>query len=875
MRRFLFLFAALVFLARAQAKTGTVVSDTISGVPCRVYIPDGGKRYPVLYLQHGMWGNEHDWIDQGRLIAILDSLLALDAIEERVIVMPDNCPSRPTSEEEMANATSGEWERHFAAFMTEAEAKYPIDPNPATRAIAGLSMGGYHTMRVAHLMDGQFAYVGMFSPATFVHNYAPSAKIYWIAIGKDDFLYQSLTDYRQWLDTNGHAYTYYESEGGHTWPNWQDYIIRFLQMISPKQAVSSPDGQTTVRFRLSEAGVPQYAVTQDGEPVIAWSDMGFETTGTNTKDGWFFAGCERTSSDNQWETVWGEERLITDKHNELTLHLQQAQGTKMDIRFRAFDDGFAFRYLFPEPDPQRVITDERTEYRFVADPQAWSIPWRTEYYEGLWTKAPLSAKTDTLCSPVTLEMPNGRYAFVHEAALTDYPAQNLFMQDGALRTYLTPWLLGGETTPIKAYIPKTFATPWRMVILARDLKTMVASRIMLNLNEPCAIEDPSWIKPMKFIGIWWGMHMKSMTWEQGPIHGATTANMEHYLRFAKDHHIRAVLAEGWNIGWEDWKHFSFTEPYDDWDMDYLSALADSLGVQIVGHNETGGNAADYENQLDDAYAYHQAHGIHAIKTGYVAPIIRTADGLQWNKGQSGVRHYRKIIETAAKYHIAIDNHEPVMPTGLQRTWPNLMSQEGVRGQEWNAWSRDGGSPACHVTVLPFTRIMAGPVDYTPGVFAFENPVMPRTRVHSTLMNQLGLFVCFYSPLQMACDLPENYMKHPDAFRFIEEVPCDWERSELVDGQIGEYCVFARQERGGADWFIGGINADETRTVMIPLTMLEPGKKYKATIYRDGKKADWQTNPYDYIIETKNVKAGQNLSIRMASGGGFAIAIHEK
>jgi enterochelin esterase family protein len=231
MRRFLFLFAALVFLTRAQAKTGTVVSDTISGVPCRVYIPDGGKRYPVLYLQHGMWGNEHDWIDQGRLLAILDSLLALDAIEERVIVMPDNCPSRPTSEEEMANATSGEWERHFAAFMTEAEARYPIDPNPATRAIAGLSMGGYHTMRVAHLLDGQFAYVGMFSPATFVHDYAPSAKIYWIAIGKDDFLYDSLTAYRQWLDTNGHPYTYYESEGGHTWPNWQDYIIRFLQMI--------------------------------------------------------------------------------------------------------------------------------------------------------------------------------------------------------------------------------------------------------------------------------------------------------------------------------------------------------------------------------------------------------------------------------------------------------------------------------------------------------------------------------------------------------------------------------------------------------------------------------------------------------------------
>ena len=648
-------------------------------------------------------------------------------------------------------------------------------------------------------------------------------------------------------------------------------VLMIGAQAETKQQVMSPDGQTNVRFRLTEKGVPQYAVDQDGATVIEWSGMGLQTAADRTQDGWALTGSEQQAFAEEWETVWGEERVIKDRHNEMTVHLQHSQGMRMDIVFRVFDDGFAFRYAFSGTTAQTIM-DELTEYRFAGDPQGWSIPWRTEYYEGLWTKAPLSAKRDTLCSPVTLEMPNGRYAFVHEAALTDYPAQNLYMQDGALKTYLTPLLFGGKTTPVKAYEPKAFKTPWRFVILARDLKTMVASRIMLNLNEPCAIDDPSWIKPMKFMGIWWGMHMKTMTWEQGPIHGATTANMEKYLRFAKDHHIQAVLAEGWNKGWEDWKHFSFTEPYDDWDMDYLSKLAQELDVQIVGHNETGGNAADYEEQLADAYAYHQAHGIHAIKTGYVAPIIRTADGLQWNKSQSGVRHYRKIIETAAKYHIAIDNHEPVMPTGLQRTWPNLMSQEGVRGQEWNAWSQDGGSPCSHVTVLPFTRIMAGPVDYTPGVFAFENPVMPQTRVHSTLMNQLGLFVCFYSPLQMACDLPENYMKHADAFRFIEDVPCDWEQSLLVDGQIGAFCVFARQERGGDDWFIGGINADEPRTVEVPLTMLEKGKKYRATIYRDGKKADWQTNPYDYVIETKTVQANKRLKIKMASGGGFAIKL---
>ena len=546
----------------------------------------------------------------------------------------------------------------------------------------------------------------------------------------------------------------------------------------------------------------------------------------------------------------------------------------MDITFRVFNDGFAFRYSFSEQELKKLtITDELSEYRFTADHQAWSIPWRTEYYEGLWTKAPLSAKSDTLCSPITIELQDGGYAFVHEAALRDYPAQNLYYQDGALRTYLTPWLdENAQPMDAKAYKTVPFPTPWRMVILTRTLPEMVASRIMLNLNPPCRIDDTSWIKPMKFIGIWWGMHIKTMTWEAGPKHGATTANMERYLRFAKQHGIEAVLAEGWNLGWEDWKHFDFTTPYPDWDMDYLSNLADELGVQIVGHNETGGNAADYENNLDSIYRYHAAHGIRAIKTGYVSPIVRTIDGLQFNKGQSGVRHYRKVIETAAKYHICIDNHEPVMPTGWQRTWPNLMTQEGVRGQEWNAWSIDGGNPCEHVTVLPFTRIMAGPVDFTPGVFHFENPVIPTTRVHSTLMNQLGLFVCFYSPLQMACDLPEHYMEHPDAFRFVEQVPCDWERSMLVDGKIGDYCIFARQGRGTDDWYIGGITDEQAREAVVPLSMLEPDRTYALTLYRDGDNADWQNRPYDYRIEHLTATCNDTLRIRMAPGGGFAITV---
>lgn len=640
-----------------------------------------------------------------------------------------------------------------------------------------------------------------------------------------------------------------------------------------KPELRSPSGNLQIHFRLSDSGSPAYCVMQGQDTLIAWSALGFKCTEQDLTQGFTLRGIRQRSYDETWQTVWGEERLIRDNHREMTVSLAHQSGIKMDIVFRAFDDGVALRYVFPEQETARLsVTDEATEYRFVADHEAWSIPWLTEYYEGIWTKEPLSQK-DTMCSPITMELCGGGYAFMHEAALTDYPAQNLYMNDGALCTYLTPWLDADKNIlPVRAFVDLPFSSPWRFVIVTPTLPEMVASRIMLNLNAPCRIDDTSWIKPMKFLGIWWGMHLKTMTWEQGPIHGATTANMERYLRFAAEHNIEAVLAEGWNKGWEDWKHFSFTEPYDDWNMDYLSRLADSLGVQIVGHNETGGNAADYEAVLDEAYAYHAAHGIHAIKTGYVSPIIRTVDGLQLNKSQSGVRHYRKVIETAAKYHICIDNHEPVMPTGLQRTYPNLMTQEGVRGQEWNAWSQDGGNPCSHVTTLPFTRIMAGPVDFTPGVFDFANPNMPGTRVRSTLMNQLGLFVCFYSPLQMACDLPESYMKHPDAFRFIEQVPCNWERSLLVDGTIGEFCVFARQRRDGDEWYIGGITNEQPREVAVPMTMLEPGKTYRATVYHDAEDAEWQTNPYAYSIDEISLTSTDTLHIQMASAGGFAIRL---
>ena len=652
--------------------------------------------------------------------------------------------------------------------------------------------------------------------------------------------------------------------------------------------VSSPDGKMTLSFALRE-GQPTYSLACEGEDILLPSPMGLvmrvgEDTLRDLR--WTVESVSETSADTTWETVWGEERFIRDRHNEMKVSLAAGE-VKMHIVFRLFDDGFAFRYEFPSAvsiQPSAVtVLDELTAYRFAEEPQVWSIPWRTEYYEGLFTKAPLHEK-DTMCSPVTLEMANGMYAFLHEANVTDYPCQNLAVshQPSAfsyqLSTYLTPWMRDGKVLDDKAYVTAPFVTPWRFMILTHTLPEMMASRIMLNLNEPCKIEDTSWIKPMKFLGIWWSMHLKEWTWSKSDRHGATTENMRRYLKFAAENGFGGVLAEGWNTGWEGYEginndRFSFVTPYSDYDVDALSAYAKELGVAIICHHETSGRADEYEADLDTAYQFMQEHGMPAVKTGYVSPLIRTRDGYQFNRSQGVVRHYRKVIETAAKYHIAIDNHEPAMPSGLQRTYPNLMTQEGIRGQEWNAWAQDGGSPCSHVCTLPFTRMMAGPADYTPGVFAFENPIIPGTRVHSTLANQLALFVVLYSPLQMACDKIENYEKHPAEFQFIRDVPCDWNESRLIDGKIGEYVVMARQDRHSDDWYVGAVTNEDAREITIPLAFLGEGE-WIATIYADAPDADWQTKPYATIIEAQKVNAAEELKIHLATGGGCAIRLEK-
>ena len=647
---------------------------------------------------------------------------------------------------------------------------------------------------------------------------------------------------------------------------------------SKESMLTSPDGKVQVMFALGDNGEPTYSVCRDGKPVLLPSAMGLETAEQSLTSRFRIDSISRASCDTTWETVWGEERLIRDCHNEMTVHLRHASGTRMDIVFRAFNDGFALRYKGVSQG--LTILSEKTSYVFAETPEAWSIPWRTEYYEALWIKAPIT-EMDTVCAPITLQLADGTYAFLHEAALTDYPAENFYFRGDTIRTFLTPLSDGAaahlQKSPFKGDLE---GLPWRFMSLVDDLQGLVASRIMLNLNEPCRITDTSWIKPMKFIGIWWGMHLKTMTWWNGPQHGATTQRMKQYIDFAADNGFGGVLAEGWNVGWGSWdgphpdEQFSFVTPYADYDIVWLTRYARQRGVQIIFHHETAGDAANYESQLDTAYRYIEQHSMHAVKTGYVAPYVRYAEGKQYNRSQAGVQHYRRVIEKAAAHKVAIDNHEPVMPTGLQRTYPNLMTQEGVRGQEWNAWSTDGGSPASHVTILPFTRMLAGPADYTPGVFNFENPVHPNTRVHATLANQLGLFVVLYSPLQMACDLPENYLRYPDAFEFIRRVPCDWEQSRLLSGEIGEYAVMARQERGGGKWYIGAVNNDTPREVTLDWGFL-PAGDYTITLWRDGDNADWQTNPYAYRIDTIHCRHNEQITIHMASGGGFAMVLEKR
>jgi len=641
----------------------------------------------------------------------------------------------------------------------------------------------------------------------------------------------------------------------------------------PGAVVQSPDGNITLEAKL-ENGQLYYTVSRQSTPVIDKSLLGFVLQDGELDRNFRINAVVHTSFSEEWEQPWGEELTADNTYNQMEVFLSEKSGRErqLSVIFRIFDDGIGFRYHFPEQEQldEFVIMDELTQFNLAQGGKAWSIPsWHTDYYEGLYRESNVN-QLDTVCTPLTVEVNDHLYLSIHEANLTDYAAMNLtpLAQSNVLKAELTPWSTGE-----KVFVDAPFSTPWRTVIIADKPGNLLLSRLMLNLNEPNRIEDLSWIQPGRYIGIWWGMHMEKYTWGQGPKHGATTANTKRYLDFAAKHGFSGVLVEGWNYGWDgQWSQhgdqFSFTKPYPDFDLEELSKYAAIKNTRLIGHHETGGATLNYEAQLEDAFSLYQKYGVNAVKTGYVNPLL---DKKERHSSQYGVRHYRKVIETAAKYRIMIDNHEPVMPTGLQRTYPNLMTQEGVRGQEYNAWSADGGNPPEHTCIIPFTRGLAGPMDFTPGIFNFENPVFPNTRPRTTIAKQLALSVVLFSPLQMAADMIENYEGKP-AFEFITSCPTTWAETVVPEASIGSYLTIARKDRDSDNWFIGSITNTNPRTMKVTLSFLEKGTTYKAKIFKDGPEAHFNTNPYPVTIEEMEVNAETLLEIEQAAGGGTAIIL---
>ena len=635
--------------------------------------------------------------------------------------------------------------------------------------------------------------------------------------------------------------------------------------------VTSPDGAVTVTVGVKDQH-PFYMVNYQNRPLVSPSRLGFllddKEVGAHVK----MERVSRDTKDETWSQPWGEDETIRNHYNELTVSFLEKKGGSMRVVFRVFNDGFGFRYILPDDNRGKAycIQEELTEIVLAHDAKAWSIPSNhTEYFEGIYTSDLLSRK-DTVCTPLTIEYEKDLYLAIHEAALEDYASINLTPRSGAdgavrLLTALTPWQNG-----VKVYAKGELKSPWRTMIISQTAGGLLASRLMLNLNEPSRIEDTSWIEPGRYIGIWWNIHKKQNTWETGPTHGATTENVKRYMDFAARHGFSGVLAEGWNPGWGEGEKVTYLKTYPDFDIEEVCRYGVSKGVRFIGHTETWGRAALLEEEMDEAFAWFSKLGIRAVKTGYVGHLF---DGKELAKSQYGIRHYRRVIECAAKHHIMIDNHEPAMPTGIQRTWPNLMTQEGVRGQEYNAWDRRGGNPPSHTVTLPFTRGLAGPTDFTPAIFNFSE-IVKGTHPHSTLAKQLGEFVVIYSPLQMAADAIENYEGQP-ALTFIESCPTTWSSTLVPNGEIGKYITMARKERGGDRWFIGSITNEEARDLTIALDFLDEEATYLAVIYEDGPTADFETNPYEMTIRQIEVTKSDSLRLHLARSGGAAVRIERK
>lgn len=679
------------------------------------------------------------------------------------------------------------------------------------------------------------------------------------------------------------------------------------------QQLKSPSCNLILEFKLTDDGSPTYQLSYKDKPVVKPSHLGFTLKDQDDLvDGFTMVNREESAFDTTWTPVWGEQREIRNHYNEMAVELKQEKTDRnLWIRFRLFNDGLGFRYEFPQQKSlgHIIIEDEKTEFAMTGDHTAWWIAGDYDTQEYDYTKSKLSEISNLMKGAISdnmsqkqfsdtgvqtsliLKTKEGLYINLHEAALIEYPAMHLNLDpaDYVFTSWLTP-LANGD----KAYLIAPFDTPWRTIIVSDDARDILASKITYNLNEPVKIEDTSWIRPIKYMGVWWEMITGKSSWsytneldaiklgvtdynklKPNNTHAANTEHVKEYIDFASDNGFDAVLVEGWNVGWEDWANhskdyvFDFVTPYPDFDIVDIQKYAAEKGVEMIMHHETSSSVRNYERHLDTAYQFMKDHGYNAVKSGYVGNIIPRGEH---HYSQWMVNHYQYALEKAAKYKIMVNAHEAVRPTGIARTWPNLIGNESARGNEFQAF---GGSKPNHVTVLPFTRLIGGPMDYTPGVFEMDisklNPGNT-SHVNSTLTNQLALYVTMYSPLQMAADLPENYKRFPDAFQFIKDVALDWDESLYLEAEPGDYVTVARKQKGSENWFLGNVNGETPRTSKIKFDFLNKGEKYLATLYADAKDAHYKTNPQAYKITKFIVDQNSNLSQLSAPGGGFAISI---
>ncbi|QZT37768.1 glycoside hydrolase family 97 protein [Halosquirtibacter xylanolyticus] len=644
-----------------------------------------------------------------------------------------------------------------------------------------------------------------------------------------------------------------------------------------RSEIYSPDADVKVRLNLDE-GVPFYRVYYKDQLVIGKSRLGLQFKNLDNLDREIIAvDCDTIMHREQWKPVWGQTSSIRNDYNEVVWTLRNEARLEMKVHFRVFDDGIAFRYVMPNNSlvDSVLVSKELSQFNIKGNPDSWSIPANFDTYEMLYRHKRLS-QVKNANTPITMKREDGVYLSIHEANLTNYAGMTLDNLGGnnILESNLVPWPDG-----VKVRLKAGLVSPWRTVQIASKAGDLITSNMILNLNEPSRINTTDWIKPMKYVGVWWGMHIGTEVWTEGERHGATTENSKRYIDFAHEHGFKGFLPEGWNKGWDKWGQrgaFDQITPAKDFNLLEVAQYAKEKGVGFIGHHETGGDIPTYEKNMDAAFKLLGDVGAVGVKTGYAGGIYPRG---QHHHGQFMVNHYRRVVKTAAKYHLMVDAHEPIKATGIARTWPNMMTREGVRGQEWNGWSK--GNPPSHYATIPFTRMLGGPIDYTPGIFdlLIKNKKDQRvkwncddlsiTRVHTTLAKQLANYVVLFSPWQMVADLPENMEGNP-ALKFIEDVPTTWDETLVPIAEIGEHVVIAR--RRGNNWFVGGLTDEKPRDSKLALNFLDGNRKYYATIYKDSKDTDFDTAPERIAIETKEVSTHDVLNIHMVKGGGFAIKI---